>query len=110
MKLKRQSMSMIQTSKKKKEGTHFILLINRFMNLFAVIKMSCTIKSPPSQVKILHKEIIEKMKSTFSANGCELVEDGEGPTLVTVVNASRTLSDIKRDMEAAKLTSKDLNL
>merc|ERR1719186_2087725 len=70
-------------------------------------KMSCNIKSPPSQVKMLHKEIIEKMKSTFSDNGCELVEDGEGPTLVTVVNASRTLSDIKRDMEAAKLTSSE---
>merc|ERR1719186_1298152 len=70
-------------------------------------KMSCNIKSPPSQVKMLHKEIIEKMKSTFSDNGCELVEDGEGPTLVTVVNASRVKSDIKRDMEAAKLTSSE---
>merc|ERR1719186_1692023 len=70
-------------------------------------KMSCNIKSPPSQVKNLHKEIIEKMKSTFSDKGCELVQDGDGPTLVTVVNASRVKADIKRDMAAAKLTSSE---
>merc|ERR1719186_932867 len=70
-------------------------------------KMSCNIKSPPSQVKNLHKEIIKKLKSTFSANGCELVQDGDGPTLVTVVSASRAKSDIKRDIEAANLTSSE---
>jgi len=70
-------------------------------------ELSCTIKSPPSQVKILHKEIVEKIKSTFSSNGCELVEGGNGPTLVTVVNANKAHKDIKRDMAAAKLTSSE---
>ena len=41
----------------------------------------------------------------FDSNGCELKNDGQNPTIVTVVNASQLQLDVDRDMAAAKLTS-----
>ena len=46
------------------------------------------------------------IKSTFAQSGYELMEDGGGPSLVTVVNSSRVEADIVRDVAAAKLSSK----
>ena len=44
--------------------------------------------------------------SEFARKGHELVEDAAGPTIVTVVNSMQNpQSDIKRDIEAANLSS-----
>merc|ERR1711892_1377505 len=50
-----------------------------------VVRVSCNIKPPPEQVKAIHSQIIKMIKTTFSQHGYELVEDGRGPILVTVV-------------------------
>merc|ERR1711892_914985 len=72
-----------------------------------VFRVSCNIKPPPAQVQSIHKEIIKLIKTALSQHGCELIKDNNGPTLVTVVNSSRTQEDIERDMLAAKLSGSE---
>jgi len=71
------------------------------------VSVSCTIKPPPGTVTKIHKQIINLIKTTLGKHGHTLTEDGSGPTLVTVVNSSRTQEDIDRDMKAAKLTDSE---
>ena len=55
--------------------------------------------------KRMQEQIMEKIRSRFANEGYKLNEDGEGPTLVTVVNASANArADIRRDMTAANLS------
>ena len=71
------------------------------------MSFSCNIKPPPSQVKSIHQQIISLIRRIFALSHDELDDGpGAGPTLVTVVNASRVQADIDRDIAAAKLTSK----
>ena len=75
--------------------------------MFIVRMISCNIKNPPRQVRNLHPQIMEMINSTFANHGYQLMEDGLGPTIVTIVNASRTQADIQRDVFAANLTSRE---
>ena len=62
-------------------------------------------KPAPKLGKNVQEQIMEKIRSTFANEGYKLNEDGEGPTLVTVVHASADAkADIKRDVAAAKLS------
>jgi len=70
-------------------------------------RVACNIKPPPKKVKAIHREIIKLIKTTLHPHGYELEEDGSGPTLVTIVDASRTQEDIERDMKAAKLSGSE---
>merc|ERR1711892_37142 len=72
-----------------------------------VVRVSCNIKPPPAHVKSIHKEIIKLITTVLSQHGCELIKDNNGPTLVTVVNSSRTKEDIERDMLAAELSGSE---
>ena len=45
------------------------------------------------------------MKEVFATNGYKLRTNEEGPTVVTVVNASLAQADFDRDVKAANLTS-----
>ena len=53
---------------------------------------------PPSQVTELHKRLKESVRVSLGAEGLTLLETEEAPALVTVVNSSRYLADIKRDL------------
>ena len=66
--------------------------------------VGCNIKPPPSQVSKIHQQIIECLKTSLAEKDVQLQDDKDGPTVVTVVNASRTKADIERDMQAANLT------
>jgi len=70
-------------------------------------RFSCNIKPPPAQVETIHGQIIQMIQMTLQQQGYELQKDGRGPTLVTVVNASRTQEDIERDMIAANLSGSE---
>merc|ERR1711892_1520954 len=72
-----------------------------------VLSVSCIIKPPPTPVKKIHGQIIKLVETILGKHGHELVEGGSGPTLVTVVNSSRTQEDIDRDMKAAKLSDSE---
>jgi len=67
-------------------------------------EITCNVKPPPPIGKHLHGQILEKITSTVHGNGYELKTDGEGPTLVTVVNIGQAKNDISRGMAAANLT------
>jgi len=71
------------------------------------VRFSFIIKPPPGTVTKIHKQIIQLIKTTLGKHGHTLAEDGSGPTLVTVVNSSRTQEDIDRDMKAAKLSDSE---
>jgi len=71
------------------------------------VRFSCIIKPPPGPVGKIHKQIIKLIRTTLGKHGHTLADDGSGPTLVTVVNSSRTQEDIDRDMKAAKLSDSE---
>ena len=53
------------------------------------------IVSPPGQVSSLHSKIVTELRA---AAGNSLQQSGEAPALVTSVNTSRVVADIKRDL------------
>lgn len=53
------------------------------------------IVSPPSQVSSLHTKIMTELRT---AAGNSLHQSEEAPALVTSVNTSRVVADIKRDL------------
>ena len=62
-------------------------------------------KPAPINGKNVQEQIMEKIRTRFANEGFKLNEDGEGPTLVTVVNATpNAKADIRRDVTAAKLS------
>ena len=64
----------------------------------------CNIKPPPRQVTSLHQQILHKVEERMAGQKISLERGSRGPALVTVVNSSRVYADIKRDIEAARLT------
>ena len=66
-----------------------------------VANISLRIHEPPSQVRGLHKQVMEGMRRRLESQEIGLSE-GEGPVLVTVVNSSRVLTDVRRDLARVK--------
>ena len=50
----------------------------------------------------LHKRLKESVRVSLGTKGLTLLETEEAPALVTVVNSSRYLADIKRDLALAQ--------
>ena len=55
------------------------------------------LKAPPQQVAVLHNGIQKKLQDWFSTQGLTLTQCDEAPAIITVINSSRIVSDIKRD-------------
>ena len=53
------------------------------------------IVTPPGQVSALHTKIVSELTA---AAGNSLQQSAEAPALVTSVNTSRVVADIKRDL------------
>ena len=53
---------------------------------------------PPRQVSNLHQDIVEELRSLCAKQGSELTQSLDAPAVVTVVNGSRVVSDIRRDL------------
>lgn len=66
-----------------------------------VANISLRIHEPPSQVRGLHKQVMEGMRRRLESQEIGLRE-GEGPVLVTAVNSSRVLTDVRRDLARVK--------
>ena len=59
------------------------------------------LKAPPQQVAVLHNGIQKKLQEWFSTQGLTLTQCDEAPAIITVINSSRIVSDIKRDFGRA---------
>merc|ERR1711892_401793 len=70
--------------------------------------LSFNVKAAPANGKRLNEQILEKITEYVKNKGYRVKDDGEGPTLVTVVNAMQNVQiDIRRDVAAARLTSSE---
>ena len=58
--------------------------------------------APPSQVADLYQKIKEKIEEWFITQGLILTQCDEAPAVVTVINSSRVVSDIRRDFGRIK--------
>eukprot|EP00092_Neocalanus_flemingeri_P032235 GFUD01035037.1.p1 GENE.GFUD01035037.1~~GFUD01035037.1.p1 ORF type:complete len:546 (-),score=174.09 GFUD01035037.1:110-1747(-) len=63
----------------------------------------CKIVNPPTQVTVIHQQIISGLTEKLTSEGLQLKEDDSGPSVVIAVNNSRILSDVKRDLGKAGL-------
>merc|ERR1711936_274849 len=70
----------------------------------SVSMLDCNIKTPPVKGAALQQQILQNIKSSLGEQDIHLREGNYGPTVVTVVNSSRTNADIRRDVRAANLT------
>ena len=61
----------------------------------------CCIACPPPQVSMIHQEIIRKLEERFQSQGLNLIRGDSGPAVVVVVNNSRLVMDVKRDLATA---------
>lgn len=75
--------------------------------------VSLQIVEPPQQVKSLHEHFIEELTSWFKKHQITLLESRatfDVPAIITVVNSSRVVSDIKRDLGRKKGDKMKLNI
>ena len=56
-------------------------------------------KAPPAEVTGLHHQFHEQLTQWFSSQGKTLTQSNDAPAIVTIVNSSRIISDIQRDLE-----------
>ena len=66
------------------------------------VEIRVNIIEPPAIMKNIHEEILRRL-----SQGLQLRHDPAGPCLVTVVNNSRLLADINRDLRRAKGENKN---
>ena len=61
----------------------------------------CCIARPPPQVSNIHQKIIKELEERFQVKDLNLIRGDSGPAVVVIVNNSRLIMDVKRDLATA---------